>query len=171
MSWWLLLDSSQFFKVFFLLKCPKLDTLVKIWSHQWWTERNNHFPQPAACTLANMAQYAVHLMCHKGWPLAYFQFIVHEDPLILFCQASFQSIVPQPVLLLGLLCSRDRKLFISLHWTSWGSSKPIPPACWDRVKWQSCPPVHQLLPSMCIAVFSALHRNPTLWIISIFWCS
>jgi len=108
--------------------------------------------------------YVVHFTCHKGSPVACFQFIFHQDPLILFCKASLQSVVLQLVVLSGLLCPRDRKPFISLHWTLWGSCKPIPPACWDLDKWQSCAPAHQLLPSMCIAVFSALHRDPTLWI-------
>lgn len=65
--------------------------LIEIWSHKWSIEGNNHFPQTVACTLANMAQYVVHLMCHKG-TLPCFPFSVHQDPLILFCKAFSQSV-------------------------------------------------------------------------------
>ena len=67
-------------------------------SHQWQTEEKDHLHWPAGSVLPNAAQYVVGFLCCEGTLLADLQFLAQWGPLIFFCKADFQPVIPQPVL-------------------------------------------------------------------------
>lgn len=75
-------------------------------------EQRDRLPQPAGIILCHSA-----LLCCEGWLLAYVQFGVHEDSLVLLCTASFQlSATPCSSAWGNFSPGAERD--ISLSWTS-----------------------------------------------------
>ena len=58
----------------------------------------DHISQPAGNGLPNAAQGAVGFVCFKGTLLVCAQLLVHQDLQVLLCQAAFQTVGPQHIL-------------------------------------------------------------------------
>lgn len=86
-----------------------------MWPHMSWVEGDHLFPLPVGYILANAAQYALSLQCHKGTLVTHVQ-VVCEDPKGFFCKATFQSVFPGLYWCMGLFCLKcNRFLFADLH--------------------------------------------------------
>lgn len=70
-------------------KVPDWTQVLHLLSHTCWREGKNHFCWPPGYGLANMAQYAVRLLCLESILLIPVQFVVHQSPQILSCKAAF----------------------------------------------------------------------------------
>lgn len=73
----------------FMISCKDVVIILQIWSHKCWVEGNDNPFQSA--------EEAAGLFCCKGTLLA--RVVVHQDPQVLFCKATFQPVLTPPALL------------------------------------------------------------------------
>lgn len=132
--------------------------------YQCQAEGRNHLHQPAGSTLYHSAQKAVDLLCCEGWLLAYIQFGVHEDSLVLLCTAAVQLSATPCHGAWGYF-SPGARVDIFFSCTSLGSSCPNPPACKvplnvSTILWCIKPYSHIIFPADLLRVHHVPSPNP-----------
>ncbi|KAF1466761.1 Conserved oligomeric Golgi complex subunit 5, partial [Megadyptes antipodes antipodes] len=99
-------DTLQHLNVLLVVRDPKLNTVFKVRPHQCRVQGHDHFPTPAGHTVSDTGQDAIGLLGHLGTLPAHVQPAVNQHPQVLFCQAAFQPLFPQPVALHGVVVAK-----------------------------------------------------------------
>ncbi|PKU45971.1 hypothetical protein llap_3739 [Limosa lapponica baueri] len=107
------LDTLQHLNVFFVVRGPKLDTVLEVGPHQCPVQGDDHFPSPTHLT-TDTGQDAVGLLGHLDTLLARVQPAVDQHPQALFCQAALQPLFPKPVALHGVVVTHVQDLALAL---------------------------------------------------------
>ena len=92
--------------VFLVVRGPKLNTVFEVQPHRCWVQGYDHLPTPAGHTIPDTSQDAIGLLGHLGTLLAHVQPAVDKHPKVLFHQASFQPLLPKPVVLRGAIVTQ-----------------------------------------------------------------
>jgi len=108
------LDTLQHLTVLLVVRGPKLNTLLQVRPHQCRVQGHNHLLPPAGHTIPDTSQDAVGLLGHLGILFAHVQLAVSQHPKVLFCRASFQPLLPQPVVLHGVVVTQVQDLAFGL---------------------------------------------------------
>ncbi|KAJ7412648.1 hypothetical protein WISP_94987 [Willisornis vidua] len=108
------LDRLQHLNVFLAVNGPKLNTRLEVQPHQCRVERDDHCPGPAGHTIADKGQDAICLLGHLGSLLAHVQLPVDQHLQVLFCQAAFEPLFPQPEVLPGVVVTQGQDLALGL---------------------------------------------------------
>lgn len=109
------------------LTSPDLNAVLQIWLHQHWRNEKSHLPQLAGEDPFNAVQDAVHGLCGKGILQAHGHLTAHQNSLILLCQAAFQPVSHQLLLVHGVIPLQGQDfayLFAELHGVSVGPTFP-----------------------------------------------
>lgn len=77
--------------------CSTPDTVLQVPNRG-----EDHFPGPAGYTLANTAQDAVGLLCHKGTLPTHVKLVVQQDTQNVFCRAASHTVSPKTEQLHGM---------------------------------------------------------------------
>ncbi|KAK4817040.1 hypothetical protein QYF61_026166 [Mycteria americana] len=136
------LDTLQPLNVSLVVRGPKLNTVFEVRPHQCRVQGNYHCPSPDGHSISDTSQDALGLLGHLGTLLAHIQPAVNQHPQVLFCQAAFQPLFPQPVALHGVAVAQVQDLALSLvepH--TIGPSPSIQPV---QVPLQSLPTLKQI---------------------------
>ena len=80
-----------------------MNTVLEVQPHQCRVQGHDHFPTPAGHTVPDISQDAIGLLGHLGTLLAHVQPAVNQHPKVLLRWAAFQSLLPRPVALHGVL--------------------------------------------------------------------
>ncbi|GAB0190507.1 hypothetical protein GRJ2_001516000 [Grus japonensis] len=99
-------DMLQHLNVFFVVRGPKLNTVLEVQPHQCRVQGDDHFPSPAGHTISDTSQDADGLPGYLGTLLAHIQLPTDQHPQVLFCQAAFQPLFPKPVALHGVVVTQ-----------------------------------------------------------------
>ncbi|KAK4807092.1 hypothetical protein QYF61_018433 [Mycteria americana] len=99
------LDTLQPLNVSLVVGGPKLNTVF---------EGHNHFPSPAGHTISDTSQDAIGFLGHLGTLPAHVQLAVNQHPQVLFRQAAFQPLFPEPVALHGVVMTQVQDPALSL---------------------------------------------------------
>jgi len=78
-----------------ILRCPTLNTAVKLRHHQCRVQGQDDFPSPAHHTIPDPSQDAIGLLGHLGTQLAHVQSSVNQHPQIHFLYTVFQPLCPK----------------------------------------------------------------------------
>ena len=100
------LNSLQYVDVFLVLGSPELDTLLQVWSLQFWVEGKGHLSWPASDAFPTVVWYTFSLLFHQIPLLAHGKFGVHQVAQILYCHGVFQPGVLSKSWCLGFLLPR-----------------------------------------------------------------
>ena len=93
------LDTLQQLDVLLVVRDPKLNIVLEVRPQQCRVKGHDHVPTPDGHTIVDTSQDAVGLLGHLGTLLAHVQPAVDQYPQVLFHQASFQQLLPKPVVL------------------------------------------------------------------------
>ena len=83
-----------------------MNTVLQVQPHQCRAQGQDHLPAPAGHTIPDTSQDANGLLGHLGTLLAHVQPPVNQHPKVLFHQAAFQSLLPKPVALHGVVVTQ-----------------------------------------------------------------
>ncbi|KAK4824258.1 LOW QUALITY PROTEIN: hypothetical protein QYF61_012524 [Mycteria americana] len=108
------LDTLQHLNVSLQVRGPKLNTVIKVRSHQCRVQGHDHFPTPAGHTISDTSQDAIGLLGHLGTLPAHIQPAIGQHPQVLFHQAAFQPPFPKPVALHGIVVTQVQDPALSL---------------------------------------------------------
>ncbi|KAK4822029.1 hypothetical protein QYF61_006942 [Mycteria americana] len=108
------LDSLQHLNIPLVVGGPKLNTVFEVRPHQCRVQGHDHFPSPAGHAIFDTSQDAVGLLGHLGTLLAHIQAAVNQHPQVLFHQAAFQPLFPEPVALHGVAVAQVQDLALGL---------------------------------------------------------
>ena len=96
----------QHLDVFLVVMGPEWNTVHEVRPHQCRVKGHNHLTAPAGHTNPDTSQDAVGLLVHLGTLLMHFQLAMNHHPKFLFCQATFQPLLPKPVALHGIVVTQ-----------------------------------------------------------------
>ncbi|KAK4828640.1 hypothetical protein QYF61_000288 [Mycteria americana] len=108
------LDTLQHLNIPLVVGGPKLNTAFEVRPHQCRVQGHNHFPSPAGHAIFDTSQDAIGLLGHLGTLLAHIQAAVNKHPQVLLCQAAFQPLFPEPVVLHGVAVAQVQDLALGL---------------------------------------------------------
>ena len=89
--------------VFLAVRGPKLNTVLKVQSHQHSIQRDDHFPALAGNPISNISQNALGLLGHLGTLVAHVHMSINQYPQVHFLYTVFQPFCPKPVALAGVV--------------------------------------------------------------------
>jgi len=98
----------QHLDVFLVVMGPEWNTVHEVRPHQCRVKGHNHLTAPAGHTNPDTSQDAVGLLVHLGTLLMHFQLAMNHHPKFLFCQATFQPLLPNPVALHGVAVTQGQ---------------------------------------------------------------
>ena len=108
------LDSLKQFLVLFELRGPELDTIFQMRSHQGRVEGEENLSQYTNYTSSNTPQDAIGLLGHEDILLVHVHPAVHQDLQVHFLYAAFQQVIPQPVLVPGVVLAQMQDSTLAL---------------------------------------------------------
>jgi len=100
----------QQLNVLLVVRGPKLNTALQVRPHQCLVQGHHHLSTPAGHTIPDASQDAVGLLEHLGSLQAHVQLAVDPHPIILFRWAAFQPLIPNSVVLHGVVVTQVQHL-------------------------------------------------------------
>ncbi|KAK4829388.1 LOW QUALITY PROTEIN: hypothetical protein QYF61_003728 [Mycteria americana] len=145
------LDTLQHLNVSLVVRGPKLNTGLEVRPHQCRVQGHDHFPSPAGHAISDTSQDAISLLGPLGTLLAHIQPAIEQHPQVLFHQAAFQPLFPNPVALHGVVVTQVQDLALGLvERHTIGLSPSIQP---------SLPPLKQINTPTQLGVFCKLNEG------------
>jgi len=111
----LLLNIVQGLDVFLIVRSPQLNRVLETRPHQNLTQRDDHLPAPAGCTISNTSQDASGLLGHLGTLLAQGQPSIDQHTHNLFIHVVLQLLCPNPVAIHGTKMQHTALGLIEAH--------------------------------------------------------
>lgn len=102
-SLWSSVESSLVSQYLPTLASPDLNIVLQMWLHQHWRNEKSHLLNLLVKIFFNAVQDAVHRLCGKGILQAHGQLTAHQNSLIVLCQAAFQPVSHQLLLVRGVI--------------------------------------------------------------------